>query len=512
MLNYIWGFLIIIGITVAVSTDIKEFYNNKGESVEYDLNYTIENGNIQLSDNKINKKDHYVLNGVIKKYFDSTKVLIELTSVENAPQFIIDLKSLNKDKNLILKGHFKKSSSNIIRITFDNSNFISSRKVTNSLIDYAGTAVEIALGLIGIMTLWLGILKIGEEAGLIKKIALLLKPITKKLFPDVPSDHPALGSIVMNMSANMLGLGNAATPFGLKAMSELQTLNKDKESASNAMCMFLAINTAGFTLIPATAIAIRASLGSVNPTFIIGTTIFGALCATLTGIFSAKIFEFISESKKIEIIKIFSLKNIVRFFTGIILIGLLFILLRFAFTSGNIINIINIISIVIIPLILISFIIYGFVKKIKVYEIFTDGAKEGFNLAVKIIPFLVAMLAAISIFRSSGAMDLFVAILNPVTSLIGMPSESLSMALMRPLSGSASMGIMTEIMKQYGPDSQIGVLVSTMFGSTETTFYVLAVYYGSVSIKKIRHSMIVGILADIAGLLGALFIVKQIVG
>ncbi|MBZ0200450.1 MAG: spore maturation protein [Ignavibacteriaceae bacterium] len=371
------------------------------------------------------------------------------------------------------------------------------------------------------MALWLGVMKVAEVAGLIAIIASWLKPITKKLFPDVPSDHPAMGSMIMNISANMLGLGNAATPFGLKAMEELDTLNPNKGTATNSMVTFLAINTAGMTLIPATAIAIRAAAGSSDPAIIIGTSLFGAFCATVTGLTAAKVLEKFP-IKKGEFggwlksnLKGFAL------FAGLVLAAALVILTGlgkllgpvFSFLTPDLFkSVIQFFSIIAIPFLIIVFIGYGAIKKVRVYETFVEGAKEGFNIAIRIIPYLVAMLVAIGIFRAGGAMEWLIYILRPFTNLIGMPPEVLPMALMRPLSGSGSLGIMAETMSVYGPDSFIGILVSTFFGSTETTFYVLAVYFGAVNIKNTRHALPVGLLADVAGVLGAVFIVRLLFG
>lgn len=407
-------------------------------------------------------------------------------------------------------------------MVIDEVNFVMMKNVTNDVIDKAGTAVTISLGLIGIMALWLGVMKVAEDAGLITKLANLIKPITKKLFPEIPPDHPAIGAMIMNISANMLGLGNAATPFGLKAMEELDKLNPEKGTATNAMVTFLAINTAGLTLIPATAIAVRAAAGSTDPAIIIGPSIFGASCATLTGIIAAKLFE------KFPIRKgEFSNWFKENWKLPVAILGLMFIfliatvsgLLRafgslFSFVNPNVLkDIVQIASTVAIPVLIFTFIGYGAIKKVKVYEQFVEGAKEGFNIAIRIIPYLVAMLVAIGIFRSGGALKyLLEPVMRFVTDPIGMPPEALPMALIRPLSGSGSLGVMAEIMSVHGPDSFIGVLVSTFFGSTETTFYVLAVYFGAVSIRKTRHAVPVGLLADVAGILGALFIVKLMFG
>jgi spore maturation protein SpmB len=357
---------------------------------------------------------------------------------------------------------------------------------------------------------------VAEESGLLKMIANSLRPITKFLFPEIPQDHPAIGAMVMNISANMLGLGNAATPFGLKAMEELDKLNPEKGTATNSMCTFLAINTAGLTLIPATAIAVRAASGSSNPAIIIGTSIFGAGCATIAGVAAAKIFEKLSG-------KNYSRKSILKsLFKTLaalaVLILLVFIIVKagvFHSSSGVVSalkNVLQVISVLAIPMVILSFVIFAFIKKVKVYESFIEGAKEGFNVALKIIPYLVAMLCAIAIFRSGGGMDFLVSVLTPVTNLIGLPAEALPMAFLRPLSGSGSLGLMSEVMATHGPDSFLGVLVSTMFGSTETTFYVIALYFGSVNIKRTRHAVAAGLIADLAGMLGALFIVRLLFG
>jgi len=403
-------------------------------------------------------------------------------------------------------------------INIETVSFTMMKNVTNEAIGKAGVAVKIALGLIGIMALWLGVMKVAEDAGLIAKLANMIKPITKKLFPEIPSDHPAIGAMLMNISANMLGLGNAATPFGLKAMDELDKLNPEKGTATNAMVTFLAINTAGLTLIPATAIAVRAAQGSADPAIIIGTSIFGASCATVTGIVAAKLFEkfpitqgefgnwFREYWKLPAAILLIILFFIIGSVTGLLSV----IVAAFSFINLEILkDVIQILSTVAIPFLILLFIGYGALKRVKVYEQFVEGAKDGFNIAIKIIPYLVAMLVAIAIFRAGGALDnLLIPVMRIVTDLIGMPPEALPMALIRPLSGSGSLGVMAETMSVYGPDSFIGVLVSTFFGSTETTFYVLAVYFGAVSIRKTRHAVVVGLLADVAGILGALFIVK----
>lgn len=538
MLNYIWLGLLFLGIGTALTLDVVNQSNNRyrnGESVEvfvsfdsalaastkpFDAALKISSNTFgkfygEFQNDDVNQKVKLIYNGKDKSYAvyfivddKSPAIWQEMAKVSGKENdlggklFLVDKAGVNSfHAGLIL----------------EKISFAKMKDVTNGAIDYAGKAVNIALGLIGIMALWLGIMKIAEQAGLISIIAKSVKPITKFLFPDVPHDHPAMGSMIMNISANMLGLGNAATPFGLKAMEELEKLNPEKGTATNTMCTFLAINTAGLTLIPATAIAVRAAAGSSDPTIIIGTSIFGASCATIVGVLSAKILEKfpMSFSDSVNYLKskwkffvsLFAITFVIVLFAITGLLSKLFLSLGFINAEG-LKTFIQIISTLAIPLIIISFVLFGVFKKVKIYEVFVDGAKEGFNVALRIIPYLVAMLVAIGIFRAGGAMEFLMIILSPATNLIGFPAEALPMALMRPLSGSGSLGIMSEVMSLHGPDSFIGILVSTIMGSTETTFYVLALYFGSVSIKRTRHAVAVGILADIAGILGALFIVK----
>lgn len=388
--------------------------------------------------------------------------------------------------------------------------------VTKGALDSASTAVNIALGLIGIMTMWLGIMKLAEEAGLVQILSRAIRPVSKRLFPDIPSDHPAIGAILLNISANWLGLSNAATPMGLKAMEQLQTLNPKKESASDAMIMFLALNTGSITLIPMTVIAVRATMGSANPTEIIGSTIFASMLATLTGILAAKSFLALDAGRdhfRAALRRAWRPLGIAAAMVAAIAMlaasGVLSVLAALmppdAFRSG-----VTLVSTWAIPLLLFIIPLYAFIKKIKVYEVFIDGAKEGFQVAVRIIPFLTAILVAIGMFRASGAMETFVSLLSPLTNLIGMPAEVLPAALMRPLSGSGSLGIITELLKNHGPDSLIGRMASTIYGCSETTFYVVAVYFGSVQIKNIRSAIWVGLLADLAGILGAVFICRYL--
>ena len=543
MLNYVWVALIVLGIGVAVTIDYVDSSNNKFQNkvpIPVEIQFvqpfhkdSSANYQVVIKANAKSLKNLYK-SGVAENVEQPAKITFSRESNNFNLYLIVNdqtpaiwkqmAKASGKEDDLTGKIQDIKFHTSIIaeaKIVFEEVSFSRMREVTNSTLDYATTAVNIALGLIGIMALWLGIMKVAEEAGLIKIIASAIKPVTKFLFPEVPSDHPAIGAVIMNISANMLGLSNAATPFGLKAMEELDRLNPEKGTATNAMCTFLAINTAGLTFIPASAIAIRAAMGSSDPAIIIGTSVFGATCATIVGITSAKILERFSVKKgefsswiKSNLKPIFFLIALAGLLSILIITGIGSIIGSFlSFINPNQFKyIIQIISILAIPFLIFVFITYGIVKKVKVYEKFIEGAKEGFNVAIRIIPYLVAMLVAIGIFRAGGAMDYLIYILRPVTNFIGMPAEALPMALMRPLSGSGSLGVMSEIMKIHGTDSLIGILTSTFYGSSETTFYVIAVYFGSVNISRIRHALAAGLLADLAGVLGAVFIVRLLFG
>jgi len=543
VLNYIWLALIIIGVGAALTSDLVDSSSNRYRNdqpipviVHFDQSID------SLSENKhqvrinipadqfnvfydVNIEEDVETTAAVNYNPALPKNFISITIENKSPKIWQEIAEAAGDKNDItgiIKFYNRVNENSIsAEVILETISFAKMQNVTNSVLDYAGTAVTIALGLIGIMALWLGVMKVAEDAGLIRLLAKSVRPITKRLFPEIPSDHPAMSSMIMNISANMLGLGNAATPFGLKAMEEMEKINPNKGTASNSMVTFLAINTAGLTLIPATAIAVRAASGSSNPAIIIGTTIFGAFCATVAGVSAAKIIEkfylkdwsfttWIKSNFRFLIFMAIVLSVIaVLFTTGIIQqFGNIFSFL----SADGFRNFIEVLSKLAIPLIILIFIGYGAIKKVKVYESFVEGAKEGFNIAVKIIPYLVGMLIAIGIFRAGGGMDWFTFILQPITNFIGMPADALPMALMRPLSGSGSLGIMAENLSVYGPDSFMGILVSTMYGSTETTFYVLAVYFGAVNIKRTRHAVPVGLIADVAGILGALFIVKLMFG
>lgn len=539
MLNYVWMALIVLGIGVALSTDFVEQNSNKYRnntpipariqldqpfnkdvSASYDVTVSMKPETIQKYYDEKPAGD-VSLSG--KLTYDAAKKssALFLKTGDNVPGIMKKIaKSSGKEDDITGSLAYYSLQDSVTfsgGMVLESVSFSRMKDVTNAALNYAGTAVNIALELIGIMALWLGLMKIAEEAGLIKIIANALRPVTRFLFPDVPFDHPAMGSMIMNISANMLGLSNAATPFGLKAMEELDKLNPEKGTATNAMCTFLAINTAGLTFIPATAIAIRAAAGSSDPAIIIGTSVFGATCATIAGVTSAKIMEkFPIKGGEFGSWLKSNLKGFGIFAALLAVIGIIAGLFGSAIASvlspKVFKDVVQVIAILAIPFLIFTFVGYGIVKKVKIYEKFIEGAKEGFNVAIRIIPYLVAMLVAIGIFRAGGAMDFLIYILRPLTDLVGMPAEALPMALMRPLSGSGSLGVMAEIISVHGPDSFIGVLVSTFFGSSETTFYVLAVYFGSVNISRTRHALAAGLIADIAGVLGAVMIVRMLFG
>lgn len=398
-------------------------------------------------------------------------------------------------------------------------------EVTKASFDSAKNAVTLAIGLIGPMALWLGIMKVAEAGGLMKIIARAMRPLMIRLFPDVPAEHPAMSAMIMNMAANALGLGNAATPMGIKAMQELEKLSAEKGTATNAMCLFLAINTSSVTLLPLGVITVRAAANATSPSAILIPSLIATFCSTLVAIFVSKLLskkELVlspehlpSEKESSEQKEYSSTDDLVKpGTTGRVFIWLMILLFlggvvyqliqqpeSLAFSAATL----NTVSNWLIPVLISSLLIFGYFKGVKIYETVTDGAKEGFNTAIRIIPFMVAIFVAIGMFRASGAMDILITVLSPITSLIGMPAEALAMALMRPLSGSGAFGMMSEIVGQ-SPDSFLSFLVSTMQGSTETTFYVLAVYFGSVGIKRTRHALPAALCADAAGILAAVLI------
>lgn len=371
--------------------------------------------------------------------------------------------------------------------------------IINSTFDSAKTAFDISLGLTGVLSLWLGIMKIGELGGVINMFSKVLSPLFTKLFPDIPKGHPVTGSIFMNLAANMLGLDNAATPLGLKAMEGLQELNTKKDTASNPMIMFLVLNTSGLTIIPISIMVYRAQLGAAQPTDVFVPILLATFFSTLAGIIAISVYQ-----------KINLLNRTILLFLGGASLFIAGIIYFFTTLSREMIDVYSTTTAnVFLFLIIIGFILAGIRKKVNVYDAFVGGAKEGFTTAVRIIPYLVAILVAIGVFRASGSMDY---IINGVATLVGwcgIDSEfvaALPTAIMKPLSGSGARGLMVDAMTTYGADSFVGRMACIFQGSTDTTFYILAVYFGSVGISKTRHAVPCGLLADLAGIISAIFI------
>ena len=371
--------------------------------------------------------------------------------------------------------------------------------LVKSTFDNAKTSVEISIYLIGVMTLWLGIMKIGEKGGVIKGLSRLVSPLFSRIFPGIPKDHPAMGSMVMNLSANMLGLDNAATPLGLKAMNELQEVNPNKDTASNAQIMFLMLNTAGMTIIPISIMALRAANGAQVATDVFIPLILATYFATMSGLI------YVSIRQKINLLN----RVVLAYLGGISIVigGIIWYLSRL--TQSEVASRTGFAGNFILFLIIILFIVLGVRKKINLYETFIEGAKDGFNIAIKIIPYLVAMLVAVGIFRASGAFDFLMQGLRGFFGFFGIDTrfvDALPVAFMKPLSGGGARGMMVETMKHFGADSFAGRLACIFQGSTETTFYVVAVYYGAVNISKTRYTVIAGLIADLAGVVAAVFI------
>ncbi len=371
--------------------------------------------------------------------------------------------------------------------------------IINSTFDSAKTAFDISLGLTGVLSLWLGIMKIGELGGVINMFSRVLSPLFSKLFPDIPKGHPVTGSIFMNLAANMLGLDNAATPLGLKAMEGLQELNTKKDTASNPMIMFLVLNTSGLTIIPISIMVYRAQLGAAQPTDVFVPILLATFFSTLAGIIAVSVYQ-----------KINLLNRTIMLFLGGASLFIAGIIYFFTTLSREMIDIYSTTTAnVFLFMIIIGFILAGVRKKVNVYDAFVDGAKEGFNTAVRIIPYLVAILVAIGVFRASGSMDYIINGVATVVGWCGIDSEfvaALPTAIMKPLSGSGARGLMVDAMRTYGADSFVGRMACIFQGSTDTTFYILAVYFGSIGVSKTRHAVPCGLLADLAGIISAIFI------
>ncbi len=418
--------------------------------------------------------------------------------------------------------------------------------LSQAVLQSARSAVTLALGLIGVMAFFLGLMRVASDGGLLRLMARAVHPVLRFLFPAVPRDHPAMSAMILNITSNLLGLGNAATPFGLKAMMELDRLNNDKGTATDAMVLFLAINTSGLALLPSGVIGLRAAADSQDAAGILATTWFASGCATVAGILAATL---LARTSRYRLVKSTAAQaspdqqaetsppardqeenappapksqpelapprwgtlGVLLFFLAL-LTGLAIHLYREASTTPALDLVRTILSYWILPALISGLVLFGWARGVRVYESVVEGAKEGFQVAVRIIPYLVAILVAIGMFRASGGLELLAQAIGPLTNLIGMPAEALPVALVRPLSGTAALGVMTEIMKAHGPDSFTGYMVSTFYGSTETTFYVLAVYFGSISIKKTRHALPACLTADVTGILAAVLIVNLLFG
>lgn len=382
-------------------------------------------------------------------------------------------------------------------IFFGNTEVFSD--IIDSTFSSSKNAFEISLGLTGVLALWMGIMKIGERSGVVNVMARVLSPVFYRLFPDIPKGHPVTGSIFMNIAANMLGLDNAATPLGLKAMEGLQEINPRKDTASNPMIMFLVLNTSGLTIIPVSIMVYRAQMGAAQPTDVFLPILIATFVSTLAGIIVVSLYQKINLFNPV----------LVAVFGGMCLFAASIVWL-FSRMDKNTMNVVSSsVASIILFCIIISFVLAGLRKKINVYDAFVDGAKDGFSTAVKIIPYLVAILVAIGVFRASGCMDMLMRGIAWVVSLFGCDTDfvgALPVAIMKPLSGSGARGLMVDAMSAYGPDSFAGRLSCVFQGSTDTTFYILAVYFGSVGIRNTRHAVPCGLLADLAGIIAAIFI------
>jgi spore maturation protein SpmA len=426
-------------------------------------------------------------------------------------------------------------------------------EVTEGGVEGAKTAVTLSLGLIGVMAVWLGMMRLAEKSGLVQMLARFLRPVLKRLFPDVPVDHPAMGSMVLNIAANLLGLMNAATPLGLRAMKDLESLNRIPGTATNAMCTFLAINTGSVQLIPITAIAVLAGAGAKNPAAIVGTALLATTCSSVAGLIAVK---------TLERFRLFRLpvgpagaaadtvqnreadpalaapgnaaldgqaaRPLVAW-NRVVLAGFVGCFIWFYTTvsfpewhgkapgagqpvENGFVRAINGISVMAIPFLLSFFPLYAALRRIPVYEEFVEGAREGFQVAVRIIPYLAAILVAIGMFRGAGGIDLLTRWLKPGLDLVQFPTELVPISLMRPLSGTGSLALFSDLVKELGPDSLIVRMAGTIYGSTETTFYVIAVYFGSVSVRRTRHAVPAGLIADATGIIASVVICRLVFG
>ena len=411
--------------------------------------------------------------------------------------------------------------------------------VTDAMLNSARNAVDLAIGLVGVMAFFLGLMRVAQDGGLTAELSRIVSPVMRLLFPSIPAGSPAMSAMVLNISANMLGLGNAATPFGIKAIEELDKYNTQKGTATNAMALFLAINTAGLALLPSGVIGVRAALGSANAAGIWIPTWFASGCATIMGMTAAIVLSRLPRYRATEPPAATGNDPLPlagddapaapsddapapAISPGRQWLGRLFWVVFLALAvrdfgrrlgteaAGAVFR--DTLSFWMLPALVAVFVLYGWVRRVRVYESLVEGAKEGFQVALRIIPFLVAILVVIGMFRASGGLDVIVSVIAPVTALVGMPGEALPMALLRPLSGSGALGVASEAMTVHGPDSLIGYMVSTYQGSTETTFYTLAVYFGAIGVKVTRHTVPACLMADVTGILSATFMVNLMFG
>jgi spore maturation protein SpmA len=417
------------------------------------------------------------------------------------------------------------------------------KETADGAIESAKTAVTLALGLVGVMTLWLGIMRLAERAGLVSVLARAVRPLLRWLFPEVPADHPAMGSMVMNIAANVLGLNNAATPLGLRAMRDLETLNPNPGTATNAMCTFLAINTGSVQLISVNAIAVLAAAGSKNPTAIVGTTLVATFFSSVAGLVVVKVLERFSPrpvavapkepiaaapAESVAVVQ----ESVLQPMGGLQWLALaafggafawFLVLVAFPDSVGRAlpadmvgqaawIRVLNAVSVLAVPFMVAFFPFYAWLRKLAVYEEFIEGAKDGFSVAVQIIPYFVAMLVAIGCLRGAGVIELFTQVLTPALNLVNFPPDLAPMALIRPLSGSGSLAALSDLVKTLGPDHLTTRMAATLFGSTETTFYIVAVYFGAVAVRKTRHAIWAGLAADLAGIIAAVVVCRLVWG
>lgn len=378
-------------------------------------------------------------------------------------------------------------------------------EIMNSTFASSKTAFEISLGLTGVLSLWLGIMKIGERGGVVNALARVLSPVFTRLFPDIPKGHPVTGSIFMNIAANMLGLDNAATPLGLKAMEQMQTLNTRKDTATNPMIMFLVLNTSGLTIIPVSIMVYRAQMGAAQPTDIFIPILLATFFSTLTGIIVTSLYQRINLLNRVMLLTL-----------GGLCVAVAAVMWGFGRLDKEQMNIVSTsVANILLFTIIITFILAGVRKRVNVYDAFIEGAKDGFSTAVRIIPYLVAILVGIGVFRASGAMDMLIDGIKWVVEACGGNTDfvgALPTALMKPLSGSGARGMMVDSMTTYGADSFVGRLSCIFQGSTDTTFYILAVYFGSVGVRYTRHAVACGLLADLAGVIAAIAICYMFFG